>query len=174
MQTLTVSSTYPRERCSAPPFVSTQRVTVAVPWRALIVHPTREVTALERLQHGGIDAYLPLIEGRPLISGYVFARYHASLRTYAYQRSPYIVRALEQPVTDHEITWLRTLCASGLALSHGEILHEGDHVRVQVGKLAGIEGRLREIDGETHLSVEIPILQRTIIVQVERDQVRRA
>lgn len=165
------TTTYPRERCLTA--LPTRASTIA-PWRALIVHPTREITTLDRLQRGGIDAYLPLVEGRPLISGYVFARFLDRFRTYTYSRSPYIVRALDQPVTDQEIAWLRTLCASGLPLSHGEILHTGDLVRVAVGRLAGVEGRLLTIDGQLKLIVELHMLGRAIHAAVTRDQVRRA
>lgn len=171
---------YPRERC---PFDPQPPLTHAMdgnsPWRALIVHPTRERAVLTRLREASIPSYLPITSDRPLIPGYVFAQFDSLDRAWIYSRSPYIVRGLEfgghlATVTEREIAWLRQLCSAGVPLSHGEILHKGDRVRIGIGRLAGIEGELIKIGTELRLVVEFGFLGRAIHAVVTREQVRRA
>lgn len=176
----TTYANHPRERCPFIPSTHTASATVtSSPWRALIVHPARERFVLTRLLESRIPAYLPIASDRPLIPGYVFAQFDGIDRAWIYSRSPYIVRALEtaghlDTVTPQEIAWLRKLCAAGVPLSHGEILHKGDRVRIGIGRLAGIEGELVEIGNELRLVVEFGFLGRAIHAVVTREQVRRA
>lgn len=176
----TTYANHPRERCPLIPSTHTASATVTnSPWRALIVHPARERFVLTRLLESRISAYLPIASERPLIPGYVFAQFDSLDRAWIYSRSPYIVHGIEfgghlAVVTEREIAWLRQLCSAGVPLSHGEILHKGDRVRIGIGRLAGIEGELIEIGNELRLVVEFGFLGRAIHAVVTREQVRRA
>jgi transcription antitermination factor NusG len=154
-------------------------------WYAVYVKPNFESLSARLLRDRGFDEYLPAYRARrrwsdlikeieiPLFPRYLFCRMAHSDRT-AVLSTPGVVSIVSRgsdpvPVAENEIHAVRTLLRSGLAPEPRPFINVGDRVRVKQGPLAGITGILIARKSELRLVVSIPLLQRSVSVELERD-----
>jgi transcription antitermination factor NusG len=76
------------------------------------------------------------------------------------------------PVSYYEISAVRRVVASGLAMEPRPDLVIGEEVRMQGGPLVGLIGRLLEIKKSMRLILSVNLLNRLILVEIEQDWVR--
>lgn len=157
------------------------------PWYALTVKPRHEKAVAAHLFSRGLDEYLPRYPARrawsdriktvemPLFPGYIFCRFGSHER-FAVVRTPGVTgvvgfRTADIPVSDAEIATVRAILASGLPVEPGSPLREGDLVRIEEGPLAGVRGRIVRSKGVARLVVNLDLLLRSVIVEVDRNVV---
>jgi transcriptional antiterminator RfaH len=156
-------------------------------WYAIWTRSHCERLVLDQLSAKGFTAFLPEIgvwskrQGRmhvvpaPMFPGYLFV--HQAMDKHAYiemQKVRGLVRILEDgwtrltPIPDHEVAAVERVQQAGLPMfSHGA-LHQGDHVRVKDGPLAGVEGIFVEDDpGTGRLVVSVGLLGRGVAVEID-------
>lgn len=137
--------------------------------------------AIESLEH-----YLPLVESvrrygkrtktftKPLFPGYVFVHLPESSRNRIYQQD-LLARAF---AVDDEARFLkqlddvRTIVASGLALSLHPLLKRGTTVRVVGGPLHGLEGIVEDPEKADGIVVCVDVLQQGLLVKVPMDRLQ--
>ena len=73
---------------------------------------------------------------------------------------------IPQPIPDHEIEALQTVCKAGIHAIPYPYLVAGAKVRINDGPLSGVEGILVE-EKETRLILSVTLLQRSIAVEVD-------
>jgi transcriptional antiterminator RfaH len=156
------------------------------PWYALKVRTRSETTAIEALANRGFDTFCPVYQERRRYSdriktvesvafpGYVFCRFapHERIDVLASKAVDYIVSVAgaPAPIPDSEIEQLRCAIAHGAQPAEYTV---GQRVRVEYGAFAGQEGELiRCTKGSDELLVSISLLQRSVSLQIDREQVR--
>jgi transcription antitermination factor NusG len=106
--------------------------------------------------------------------GYIFCRFNIHLKT-SILSSPaveYIVSVAGNPraVEESEIDAIRRMIeAGGSAIPY---LNVGQRVRVESGSLAGIEGILTRKHSGDELTLSVDLLQRSVRVRINAEQVR--
>lgn len=156
-------------------------------WFAVCVEVQREKAAAGALHNLGFEEYLPQYSIRrrwsdrvksvqaPLFPGYLFCRFALEERTKALN-APW-VRAivkfgpLPTPVPDEQVESIRCMLSSGLPVQPWPYLEAGQTVRIEQGPLRGLEGALLEIRGGWRVVVSVALLQRSVAVEVDRDQI---
>jgi transcription antitermination factor NusG len=157
-------------------------------WYALQVRPRFEKIVTAHLQHKGYGEYLPLYKSRrrwsdrikelelPLFSGYTFCRFdiHNRLPILMVPGVLSIVGAGKHPtpVSDEEILAIQDIAQSGLEYGPWPFIKAGQPVSVERGPLAGLEGVVVEIKAGWRLIVSLPLLQRSVAVEIDRDCVQ--
>jgi transcription antitermination factor NusG len=109
----------------------------------------------------------------PLFPGYLFCRLDVKQRT-PILSSPGVVSLVgfgNEPVAipDAEIEAVEALLLSGLPLTAHAFLREGQRVRITRGALEGIEGTLVRKKADCKFVVSIPLLQRSVAVEIDPD-----
>jgi transcriptional antiterminator NusG len=154
-------------------------------WFALRVKPQHEVAVAEQLKAKSLVEYVPLYwstrrwvdrvksSRRPLVPGYVFARFTFEDRLKVLSISSVVslvsFGGVPCELTEQEIDRVRSIVSSGLRISPWPTLHTGERVRVREGALYGLEGFfVREKTG-CRVVVNMELLQRAVAVEVERD-----
>ena len=154
-------------------------------WYALQVRPRFEKIVASHLEHKGYNEYLPLYKTRrqwsdrvkelefPLFSGYTFCKFDAQ------NRLPILVvpgvlsivgfGRLPTPISDEEISAIQSIVGSGLQYGPWPFMKAGQPVSVERGPLAGLEGTVVEVKTNCRLVVSLPLLQRSVAVEIERD-----
>ena len=163
-------------------------MTSPLPWMALMVRPQRERIVQEGLEQKGLTTFLPMYWSAhrwsdrlkrlqvPLFPQYLFCRADRGIRT-AVLRTPG-VRSIVHfgaeviPVPELEIEQIQRLVSSGVAIEPWPFLRLGQRVRIAGGPLCGLEGILAEVRNTTRVVVGLELLQRSVAVQLSRDQVR--
>lgn len=157
-------------------------------WYALWVRSRHEKAVSEVLQSKGYETLLPLYSSRrrwsdrvqqvelPLIPGYVFSRFDASIRL-PILKTPGVVNIVgtgkvPQSVDEGEMNALITAVRSGVALKLWPFLKTGQRVAIEEGPLRSAEGVLISTKGTDQLIISISLLQRSVAVTVERGWVR--
>ena len=157
-------------------------------WFALTSRARHEKAVAENLRSKGLESFLPLYRARrrwtdriqsvdlPLFPGYVFCRF-----TYA-NRLPVlntpgvmsVVGFSEEPipVTDDEISRIRTIQASGLPSQPWPYVRVGQRARIEWGSLAGLEGVLIREKHALRVVVSVELLRRAVAVEIDRDMIR--
>jgi len=111
----------------------------------------------------------------PLFAGYVFCHFSGTqrARVLATPGVTSVVGFGNKPaaVSEVEINSVRTLVSSGLPLSPWPFLRVGERVRIEAGPLAGVEGVLSQVKDAWRVVVNVEILQRSVVAEVERDVV---
>lgn len=158
------------------------------PWYALRVKASREKSTACLLRQKGYSEFLPLYtECRrwsdriketavPLFPGYVFCRFNAQRRL-PILTTPGVLHAVgmagvPEPVDEHEIDALQAIVKSGLLLQPWPFLKVGQRVTIQDGPLRNVQGVLTEIKNQRNLIVSVTLLQRSVAVQMDRNEVR--
>jgi len=157
-------------------------------WYALTVKPRREKAVVQSLRARHFEEFLPLYSDTrkwsdrwksialPLFPGYVFCRF-----SYA-DRLP-ILNTLGvisvvsfgntmTSISDADIASMRTIVASGIPVRSLPYLLVGQRVRVEGGPLTGLEGTLMREKSSYRVVLNVDVLSRSIVVEVERSLVR--
>jgi transcription antitermination factor NusG len=156
-------------------------------WYAAHVVPRHEKKVYRLLAERSIPGFFPTHERRsrwadrvkiieePLFPGYVFCRACPSQRTRVLTTPGvlYLVGNGRSAVAidDAEIEAVRALVRSGLKCEPYADLIPGKKVRVVGGPLAGTEGIIAEIRKEVRLAVQISLLRRSVLADLDRDWV---
>lgn len=157
-------------------------------WFALYVRSHFEETAERCLKSKGYRAFSPSYRASrrrpdrtvelnlPLFPGYVFCCFdlHARLPILTTPGIVHIVGAGNTPesVDPAEIQSIRMAAESGRSVQPWPFLREGQKVRVEAGPLTGTEGTLLRAKDELRLVLSITLLQRSMAIVVDQDQVR--
>lgn len=157
-----------------------------LPWYALKVRTRSEPLAVQVLRNRGYDLFAPTITERrrycdrtavvqtPIFPGYVFCRLDARrkvpvLSTPAVE---YIVSVAGTPVIvpEEEVEAVRRAVEAGARAR--SYLGVGQRIRIAYGALAGLEGILQRTGNEHRLVVSVHLLQRSVSVEIDGDQVQ--
>ena len=159
------------------------------PWYAIHVQVKFAKVAAAVLREKGFEEFLPLYRARhqwsdrvkqvdlPLFPGYLFCRVDIAEGLLPIVTTPGvlgIVSAGKYPVaiSDPEIETVRAVVRSGLPVLPWPCLGAGSRVLIEHGPLAGVEGIVLDADKKYRLIVSVPLLQRSVAVEIEREWVR--
>ncbi len=78
-----------------------------------------------------------------------------------------------EPIPEVQIVSLRKLDKNKEALGPYPYLHEGQHVRIQKGPLAGVEGILTEKLGKHILVLSVDVLRQGVALTINASDVER-
>ncbi len=157
-------------------------------WYALQVRPRFEKIVSRNLEAKGFDEFLPLYRRRrqwsdrvkeievPLFPGYVFCRFDIDNRL-PVLRVPGIssivgVGKLATAIDEREIEDLRSVVASGVGYQPWSFVSVGQTVSVEHGALEGLEGIVTMVKNEHRLIISVPLLQRSVAVEIDQAYVR--
>jgi transcription antitermination factor NusG len=157
----------------------------SLPWYAIHVRCHAEKNVSRILEGRGYEQYLPFYRERsrwsdrvkqldlPLFPGYVFCRLEVALRR-PVLTVPGVVAIVGfgstfAPVPEDQISAVRDIVRSGLPSGPWPFLKEGQRIRVSNGALEGVEGFLVQIKNEYRVVVSVPLLQRSVAVEIDRD-----
>jgi len=157
------------------------------PWFAIQTRHRHEKMVTRQLHYKGYELFLPMYVARrkwsdriktmqvPLFDGYFFCRLDR-LNTASVILTPGVIRIVgtaSRPIAvdEAEIEALQRLVASNQTLEPWPYLRIGQRVRIEVGALTGVEGVLQDLRGRSRLIVSITLLQRSVAVEIDRDDV---
>ena len=157
------------------------------PWYALTVKARHEKAVRSLLEVESYEAFLPLYSCRhkwadryktvelPLFPGYVFCRIVAA-SMHSVLNTPGVVDLVRigvtpAPLPEQEIEALRRVMQSRLAVDPWPNLVEGERISIVGGPLCGVSGTLTRVQNTLRLVVSVAILQRSVLVHVDRDWV---
>ncbi len=155
-------------------------------WFAFYVLPNCEKIAFNSLESHGLEAFLPVkkelnqwsdrkkwVEA-PLFSSYVFAKI---IREEYYSHIKLINKIVKIvdiggeifSIPEIEIDWLKKICVSGYRINSDSIddIRPGDKAMVNTGPLIGLEGRVCNHLGKNKFAVEIILLKRLLLLEIE-------
>ena len=161
----------------------------AAKWFALAVRPRHDKAVSRMLENKGYQAFVPLYQKRsqysarfkdcqlPLFPGYVFCRFNPLVRL-PILTTPGVIHLVgtgktPTPVDDREMASLQTALSAQLAARPLPFLEKGEKVRITGGPLAGVEGIVLNFKQCLRLVLSISILQRSVMVEIDRDRVSR-
>lgn len=156
-------------------------------WYALHVRSRHEKTVTAQLDAKAEEIFLPLYNARhkwadrwrtvslPLFTGYVFCRFNISRRS-AVIATPGVIDVVRTgsepaPVDTSEIEAIRRVVDSHLLTEPYDDLVAGERVTMSDGPLRGVTGRLVEIREGPRLVVSVDLLNRAVLVEIDRDWV---
>lgn len=156
-----------------------------VSWYALKVRTRSEDLAATVLRNRGYEPFAPMYNERrkysdrikavqaPAFPGYIFCRFSPQEKgpVLSSPAVAYIVglAGTATPIADSEIDAIRRgIDAGARPIAYPSI---GQRVVVQYGSLAGVEGVLTRIGGENRLTLSVHLLQRSVSLTIDRDQV---
>jgi transcription antitermination factor NusG len=156
-------------------------------WFAVAVKPRFDKAVARTLETKGFSTFLPLYTKRhkyaarskefelPLFPGYLFCRFNALARL-PILTTPGVTQILgvgnqPSPVNESEIISLQAAIRARLRIEPFPFLQVGQKVRIHEGALAGVEGVLVSVKQCLRLIVSITILQRSVLLEIDHDQV---
>jgi transcription termination/antitermination protein NusG len=156
-------------------------------WFALVVKPRFDKAVAQALESKGYETLVPVYKkfhqyGKrskhfelPLFPGYVCCRFHVEARL-PIVTTPGVIRVLgignvPMALSDSEIQSLQTAIKSQLPVQPCPFVSAGQRVRINCGVLAGIEGIVLGTKGGLRLVLSITLLQRSVVLEIGRDQV---
>ena len=157
-------------------------------WYALRVMPRHEKTVSQVLRSRDFEEFVPLYTARhrwadryktvqlPLFAGYAFCRFDVDQRGVVLQ-TPGVIDIVRcgktlSEVPTSEITALQRLMQSGLMCEPWPYLEIGERVQICGGPLNGLTGLVAEIRKTARLVLSVTLLQRSVMVDLDRDWVR--
>jgi transcription antitermination factor NusG len=157
-------------------------------WFALTAKPRHEKVVAENLRGKGLESFVPLYRtwrqwtdrvqsvDLPLFPGYVFCRFAYASRL-PVLNTPGVTSVVSfsdvpTPVTDDEISRIRTIQASGLPSQPWPYVRVGQKARIEWGALAGLEGVLIREKDALRVVVSVELLRRAVAVEIDRDMIR--
>jgi transcription antitermination factor NusG len=157
-------------------------------WYALRVKPRHEKTVSASLRSRAIETLLPLYLVRnkwkdrykevslPLFPGYVFSRFEFANRGEIF-RTPGLIDIVRfgdtlLPVDPAEMESLQRLVDSGLACEPYAAIDVGERVEICAGPFCGQSGLVTEIRSKLRLVLSVSLLQRSVLVEFDREWVR--
>jgi transcription antitermination factor NusG len=158
------------------------------PWYAIRVRSKFEQAVSASLSGKGYDQYLPLYRSRrtwsdrakdldlPLFPGYLFCRFDVQVRLPILTTIGVIsivgTGRIPVAISDQEIDAIQTVIGSGLHLQPWPQLAVGSRVVIEQGPLKGLEGVALDVKKKFRLFVSVPLLQRSVSVEIDREWVR--
>lgn len=159
-------------------------------WYAAYTCAHHEKSVARQLELRAIESFLPLYEKisrwkdrrvkvqMPLFSGYVFVRMALEERLRVLQ-IPSVVRlvgfnGIPTPLNDDEMQGMRNGLSGTLCAEPCPYLQVGCRVRIKSGPLAGIEGILRRKKGTYRFVLSLELIQRSIVVEVDAEDIETA
>ena len=156
-------------------------------WFALVVKPRFDKAVAQALESKGYETLVPVYKkfhqyGKrskhfelPLFPGYVCCRFDAEARL-PIVTTPGVIRVLgignvPMPLSDIEIESLQTAIKSQLPVQPCPFINTGQRVRINGGVLAGVEGIVLGTKAGLRLVLSITLLQRSVVLEIGRDQV---
>jgi transcription termination/antitermination protein NusG len=156
-------------------------------WYAVWTRSNCERLVAEQLAAKAFTPFLPEMTVRtrrdgksrlasvPIFPGYLFVRQAMDKASYVeILKARGVVRILDggwsrlTPIAADEVDAIQRLVHSGLPIFPHVYFHQGDHVRVVEGPLAGIEGQfVREQQNKGRLVLSINMLQSSVAVEVD-------
>jgi len=155
------------------------------PWYALQIRPRFEKLAAKHLRDKGYDAYLPLFKSvrrwsdrvktvdMPLFSGYLFCKFDIE------HRLPVLIvpgvlsvvgsGKLPATIRESQISSLQKVIASRMQCGPWPFVRSGQSISVERGPLAGLKGTVIEVKSNLRLILSLPLLHRSVAVEVDRD-----
>jgi transcription termination/antitermination protein NusG len=165
-----------------------QTMSIIHPWYAIRVRPRYERIASAALSGKGYVEYLPLYHSRrtwsdrsqeldlPLFPGYLFCRFDAQFRlpilTIPGVMSIVGMGKVPVAIPDPEIDAIQAVIRSGLHLQPWPQLVVGSRVVIERGPLKGLEGVTLQLKKKFHLFLSVPLLDRSVTVEIKREWVR--
>jgi transcription antitermination factor NusG len=157
-------------------------------WYAIRVRSRFEQAVSAALCGKGYNEYLPLYCSRrkwsdrskhldlPLFPGYLFCRFDVQVRL-PILMTPCVISIvgtgkIPVAISDQEIGAIRAVIRSGLHLQPWPQLVVGSKVVIEEGPLKGLEGVAMDVKNKYRLFVSVPLLQRSVSVEIDRDWVR--
>lgn len=156
-------------------------------WYALRTRSRHEKRVSAKIDHQGIEVFLPLIGRRsrwkdrtvqvqfPLFPGYCFARFAWEDRLRVLT-APGVVEVLGAaglgvPVAETEIESVRRLIASTLPVDPYPFLEPGMSVEVRRGPLEGLRGFLIRKAPKARLVIAVSLIRQGASVEIDADDV---
>ena len=160
------------------------------PWYAVRTRSNFERTASTVLAGKGYEQYLPLyrekkrwsdrtvISALPLFPGYVFCRFDSKKRV-PILSTPGVFAIVgfgteAAPIPDDEIEAIERVLHSGLAAGPCPFIREGQRIRIKYGPLENVEGILLKKKSEWRMVVSVPMLQRSVSVEIDASWISAA
>lgn len=157
-------------------------------WYAIRVRSKFERGVAASLSGKGFEQYLPLYRSRrqwsdrmkdldlPLFPGYLFCRFDVQARL-PILTIPGVISVVgcgktPIPVSDEEVDTIQMMVRSGFLLRPWPQLVVGSRIVIEKGPLQGVEGVTLDIKKKHHLVVSVPLLQRSVAVEIDREWVR--
>jgi transcription antitermination factor NusG len=158
-------------------------------WYAIRVRSNFEKAVASALEGKGFEGFLPLYRTSrrwsdrskgldlPLFPNYLFCRFDLRERVLPILTIPGVITIVGTgkvpvPLMDEEIATIRMVILSGVAALPWPRLVAGDKVLIERGPLAGLEGVALNAAKKHRLVVSVPLLQRSIAVEIDRDWIR--
>jgi transcription antitermination factor NusG len=158
-------------------------------WYAIRVRSNFENSVSDNLQGKGYDVFLPLYSDQrrwsdrvkkvttALFPGYLFCRFNVQERLLPILTTPGVVAIVGSgktplPVDDQEISDIRSILRSGLAVKPWPFLAVGSEVYIEDGPLAGVEGVITNTDKVYRLILSVSLLGRSVAVEIDREWAR--
>jgi len=153
-------------------------------WFAIRVKSRYEKLVASMARNKGFEEFLPLYQCRrrwsdrmktvelPLFPGYVFCHVDPQNRL-PLLTIPGVVHFVgvgrtPAPLEDAEIAAIQAAVRSGLSTEPWPFLEAGQHVRLEEGPLAGVEGIFVGTSKQDRLVVSVTLLKRSVAVSIER------
>lgn len=154
-----------------------------LPWFAIQVRSRFEWRVSAMLKCTGYETFLPTYRDRrnwsdrikevrvPLFPGYTFCRFDPQRRLPILQ-TPGVMDIVSfgnrpTPVPETEISAVRSVVETNLAVQPWPFLQVGQKVRISKGPLTGVEGFLVEFKHSFRLVVSITILNRSVAAELD-------
>jgi transcription antitermination factor NusG len=154
-------------------------------WYALQIRPRFEKVASKSLKEKGYEEYVPTYTSRrrwsdrtkivelPLFPGYAFCKFDVQKRL-PILHTPGVLSIVgigrtPAAISETEISSVQKIVASRLACGPWPYVQAGELVSVERGPLAGLEGTVIEIKSSLRLILSLPLLHRSVAVEIDRD-----
>ena len=152
-------------------------------WFAVYTKHQHEKSAAALLERKGFQQFLPLYRAvhrwkdrnqqvvLPLFPCYLFVRTELARKLEILQTAGvrWLVenagRACSIPET--EIEAIQRVCSSGVRVEPHPFLKQGDHIRLNSGPLAGVEGILTQVKNGHRIVLSVELLKRSVAVEVD-------
>lgn len=152
-------------------------------WFAVQVWSGREHLSARHLTQRGYEVFLPRyrerrrwsdrvrVVERSLFAGYVFCRLAPEVLG-KIVTAPGVIRivgdaARPLPIPAHEIDAIQRIVATQLPAEPSPLPQVGQHVRIELGPLRGIEGVVMVVKNQQRLVVSVSLLQRAVSIEVD-------
>ena len=164
--------------------------TRASEWFAITVKPRFDKSVARTLESKGFETFVPLYKKHhhyaarskeselPLFPGYVFCRFNVLSRL-PILTTPGVTQILGTgnrpiPLSETEITALKTAIDARVLLQPFPFLQVGQRVRIEEGALAGVVGIVLRLKHPMRLVLSVTLLQRSVLLEIDGQQVNLA
>lgn len=159
-------------------------------WYALQIRPRFEKLAAKSLKEKGYEEYVPTYSSRrrwsdrmktvelPLFPGYAFCKFEVQKRL-PILLTPGVLSIVgigktPTAIAETEISSIQKIVASRLPCGPWPFVQAGERVSVERGPLAGLEGTVIDVKSNLRLVLSLPLLQRSVAVEIDRDCLGKA